>query len=150
MFFLSNFFFFLWLCWVFVSVRGLSLVVASRGHSSSRCMGLSLLRPLLLQSTGSRRAGSVVVAHGPSCSTACGIFPDRARTRVPCISRQILNHCTTREAHKILLLTVDTMLYIRSSELILLTENLYPSTYIIPFPCPPAHSTLFLYEIDFF
>ena len=23
----------------------------------------------------------------------------RARTRVPCISRQILNHCTTREAH---------------------------------------------------
>ena len=28
-----------WLCWVFVSVRGLSLVVASGGHSSSRCAG---------------------------------------------------------------------------------------------------------------
>ena len=40
---------FLWLCWVFVSVRGLSLVVASRGHSSSRCMGLSLLRPLVAE-----------------------------------------------------------------------------------------------------
>ena len=26
----------------------------------------------------------------------------RARTRVPCIGRQILNHCATREAHKIL------------------------------------------------
>ena len=58
-------------------MRGLSLVVASRGHSSSRCVGLSLLRPLLLRSTGSRRAGSVVVAHRPSCSAACGIFPDQ-------------------------------------------------------------------------
>ena len=68
--------FFFWLCWVFVSVRGLSLVAASGSHSSWRCAGLSLLRPLLLWSTGSRRAGSVVVAHGPSCSAACGIFPD--------------------------------------------------------------------------
>ena len=31
----------LWLCWLFVSVRGLSLVAASGGHSSSRCAGLS-------------------------------------------------------------------------------------------------------------
>ena len=38
---------------------------------------LSLSRPLLLWSTGSRRAGSVIVAHGPSCSVACGIFPDQ-------------------------------------------------------------------------
>ena len=142
----------------------------------------------MLQSAGSRRAGSVVVAHRLSCSVACGIFLDqdlnpfplhwqadsfflnfiylfiygcvgssflcegflqlrqagatlhrsarashyrglsccgaqapdaqaqqlwltgpvalrhvgssqtRARTRVPCIGRQILNHCTTREA----------------------------------------------------
>ena len=66
-----------WLCWVFVSVRGLPLVAVSGGHSSSWCAGLSLSRPLLLQSTGSRRAGSVVVAHGPSCSAACGIFPDQ-------------------------------------------------------------------------
>ena len=64
-----------WLCWVFVSMRGLSLVVASGGHSSLRCAGLSLSRPLLLWSTGSRRAGSVVVAHGPSCSAPCGIYP---------------------------------------------------------------------------
>ena len=47
-------YFYFWLCWVFVSVRGLSLVAASGGHSSSRCAGLSLLRPLLLRSTGSR------------------------------------------------------------------------------------------------
>ena len=72
-----------WLCWVFVSVRGLSLVAASGGHSSSRCAGLSLSRPLLLRSTSSRRAGSVVVAHGPSCSTACGILPDQGSNPFP-------------------------------------------------------------------
>ena len=38
--------------------RAFSLVVASGGRSSSRCAGLSLSRPLLLWSTGSRRAGS--------------------------------------------------------------------------------------------
>ena len=76
-------FIYFWLCWVFVSVRGLSLVAASGGHSSSRCTGLSLSRPLLLRSTGSRHAGSVVVAHGPSCSAACGIFPDQGSNPCP-------------------------------------------------------------------
>ena len=65
------------------SVRGLSPVVASGGHSSLRCAGLSLSRPLPLWSTGSRRAGSVVVAHGPSCSAACGIFPNQGSN--PCL-----------------------------------------------------------------
>ena len=76
-------FIYLWLCWVFVSVRGLPLVAASRGHSSSRCTGLSLSRPLLLWSTGFRRAGSVTVAHGPSCSAACGILPDQGLNPCP-------------------------------------------------------------------
>ena len=77
------FFFFFWLCWVFVSAWGLSLVAASGGHSSSRCAGLSLSWPLLLRSTGSRRAGSVVVAHRLSCSAACGIFPDQGSNPCP-------------------------------------------------------------------
>ena len=64
-------------------MQGLSLVAASGGHSSSRCAGLSLPRPLLLQITGSRRAGSVVVAHGPSCSAACGILPDQGSNPCP-------------------------------------------------------------------
>ena len=64
-------------------MRGLSLVAASGGHSSSQCAGLSLSRPLLLRSTGSRRAGSVVVAHGPSRSAACGIFPDQGSNPCP-------------------------------------------------------------------
>ena len=76
-------FIYLWLCWVFVSVRGLSLVVASGGHSSSRCAGFSPSRPLLLRSTGSRRAGSATVAHGPSCSAACGILPDQGLNPCP-------------------------------------------------------------------
>ena len=71
------------LCWVFVSVLGLSLVAASGGHSSLRCAGLSLLRPLLLRSTGSRCAGSVIVAHGPSCSAACGILLDQGSNPCP-------------------------------------------------------------------
>ena len=82
-FFLNFFKIYLWLCWVFVSVRGLSPVVASGGHSSSRCTGLSLSRPLLLRSTGSRCAGSVIVAHRPSRSAACGIFPDQGSNPCP-------------------------------------------------------------------
>ena len=73
----SIFTFYFWLCWVFASVQGLSPVAASRGHSSSQCAGLSPSRPLPLRSTGSRRAGSVIVAHGPSRSAARGILPDQ-------------------------------------------------------------------------
>ena len=80
LFFFNLFLFFLiyfWLCWVFISVLGLSLVVASGGHSSSRCAGLPL------RSTSSRCAGSVVVAHGPSWSAACGIPPDQGWNPCP-------------------------------------------------------------------
>ena len=64
-------------------MRGLSPVVASGGHSSSRCAGLSPSWPLLLWSTGSRHAGSIGVAHGPSRSAACGIFPDQGSNPCP-------------------------------------------------------------------
>ena len=45
---------FFWLLWVFVAVRGLSLVAASGGYSLLRCAGFSLRWLLLLRSTGSR------------------------------------------------------------------------------------------------
>ena len=69
------FFFFLWFLFIylFLAVLGLRFCARAfsscgkRGPSSLWCTGLSLLWPLLLWSTGSRRAGSVVVAHGPSC-----------------------------------------------------------------------------------
>ena len=59
----------------------------------------------LLQSTGfrahglqeSQSTGLVVVAHGFSCSVACGIFSDQGSNPVPCTGRQIPIHCTTRE-----------------------------------------------------
>ena len=90
-------FIYFWLHWVFVAARGLSLVAVSGGYSLLQCTGFSLQWLLLLQSTGSRRvgfsrcdawasvvvahglwsAGSVIVVHGLSCSTACGIFPDQ-------------------------------------------------------------------------
>ena len=76
-------FIYLWLCWVLASARGLSPAAASGGHSSLQCTGLSLSRPLLLRSTGSKRAGSAIVAHGPSRSTACGIFWDQGSNPCP-------------------------------------------------------------------
>ena len=82
-FFKIYLFIYSWLCWVFVSVRGPSLVAASGGHSSSRCAVLSLSWPLLLRSTSSRRAGSAVVDHGPSRSAACGILPDQGSNPCP-------------------------------------------------------------------
>ena len=76
-------FVYLWLCWVFVAVRGLSLVGASFA-SLLRDSGFSLCWLLPFQSTGSRACGlqqsqnigPVVVAHGLSCFTAHGIFLD--------------------------------------------------------------------------
>ena len=50
-------FIYFWLRWVFVAAHGLSLVAASWGYSSLRCVGFLLWWLLLLQSTGSRLAG---------------------------------------------------------------------------------------------
>ena len=55
--FLKFLFIYFWLHWVFVAAHGLSLVAASGGYSSLRCACFSLRWLLLLQSTGSRRAG---------------------------------------------------------------------------------------------
>ena len=79
-------------------MRGLSPVAASGGHSSSRCAGLSVSRPLPLRSTGSRRAGSVAWLTGLVVPWHVGSSQTRARTRVPCSGRQTLNHCAIREA----------------------------------------------------
>ena len=88
-----------WLHWVLAAAHGLSLVSASGGYFSFWCTDFSLQWLLFLQSTGSLLLlsglpkwqhwdtvaavcgpwstwASIVVAHGLSCSTACGIFPD--------------------------------------------------------------------------
>ena len=110
--------FIFWLHQVFVAARGLSLVASNRGYSSLWCAGFSLQWLILLQSTGSRCAGfsscgmwAQELWHSGSRMQAqqlwckglvapqhVGSSQTRARTRVPCIGRWILNHCTTREA----------------------------------------------------
>ena len=88
-FLMGTFFFFNKFIYLFLGVLGLRFCARAfsscgeRGPlSSSRCAGLSLSRPLLW-STGSWSAGSVVVAYGPSCSAACGIFPDQCSNLCP-------------------------------------------------------------------
>ena len=90
----------------------------SGGHSLlwSTCFSLQWL--LLLWSTGSRHAGfssrgsrtqqlwlvgsraqaQQLCRTGPVALRHVGSSRTRARTRVPCISRRILNHCAAREA----------------------------------------------------
>ena len=119
-FFFMNLFIYFWLHWVFVAAHSLSLVVASGGYSSLWCTGFSLQWLLLLRSTGSRLAGfsscgmraQQLWLAGPRAQTQqlwcmglvasrhVGSSWTRARTCVPCIDRQILNHCTTREVPK--------------------------------------------------
>ena len=97
--------FFFWLCWVFIAACGLSLIVASRCYSSLQCVGFSLWWFLLLRSTGSRLVGFSSCSVWAQQLWHTGLVAPqrvrssqtRARTRVPCIGRRILNHCTTRE-----------------------------------------------------
>ena len=79
--------------WVFVSVRGLSPVAASGGHSSSRCAGLSRCGAQAPDAQAQQLwlTGLATPWHVGSSWTG-------ARTGVPCIGRQTLNHCATREA----------------------------------------------------
>ena len=48
---------YVWLLWVFLAARGLSLVEVSGGYSSLRSAGFSLQWLLLLRSMGSRHVG---------------------------------------------------------------------------------------------
>ena len=104
-FFLIYLFVYFWLCWVFIAVHGLSLVVVSGAYSSLWCSGFSLQWLLLLQSTDSRHVGF------SSCGTQAqylwhmglvapwhvGSSQTRAQTHVLSIGWRILNHCATRE-----------------------------------------------------
>ena len=67
--------------WVFVTVCRVSLIVASEGSSAVRRLLIAVAS--LVWSTGSRRTGSVVVAHRLSRPMACGIFPDQGSNPCP-------------------------------------------------------------------
>ena len=67
---------------LFIAVRGLLTIAAS-------LVAEHRLQTRKLSNCGSR---------GPAAPRHVGSSQTRARTRVPCIGRQTLNHCATREA----------------------------------------------------
>ena len=89
-FFKPTFFFLNYYLFIYLFLAVLGLRFCARASSSCGKWGPLFIavhgphyRGLSLRSTGSRRAGSVVVAHGPSCSAACGIFPDQGSNPCP-------------------------------------------------------------------
>ena len=106
-----------WLRWVFVVAHGFSLVVSSGGYSLLQCVGFSLRWLLLLWSLGSRCTGfsgcstraqqlwlmgsraqaQQLWCTGLVAARRVGSSQTRGQTHVPCIGRQILNHCATSE-----------------------------------------------------
>ena len=101
-------------CVVYSLLHAGFLQLCQVGVTLLRCAGFSLRWLLLLRSTGSRhtgfsscgtqaqqlwRMGLVALQHVASSWT-------RDRTRVPCMGRQILNHCATSEVHGIFFSTL--------------------------------------------
>ena len=121
---------FLWMRWVFVAARGLSLVAAGGGYSSLRCEGFSLRWLLLSRSMGSRHTGfsscgtwaqqlwlvgsraqaQQLWRMGLVAPRHVGSSQTRALIHVPCIG-WILNHCATREAPNILYFDSQTSFF---------------------------------------
>ena len=106
-------FIYFWLCWVFVSVQGLSPVAASGSHSSSWCTGLSS-HCRGLSCCGAQAPDTQAQQlwlTGPVAPRHVGSSQTRARTPVPCIGRQTPNHCATREAPHYFLICSHTLFY---------------------------------------
>ena len=83
------FFFFNLFIYLFLAVLGLRFCAKAfpscgkRGPLFIAVRGPLTIMASLVASTGSRRAGSVAVAHGPSRSAACGILPDQGSNPCP-------------------------------------------------------------------
>ena len=85
------FFFFFLILFIYLFMAVLGLRFCTRALPSCGKQGplfIAVCGPLtvaasLVAGTGSRCAGSVVVAHGPSCSAACGILPDQGSNPCP-------------------------------------------------------------------
>ena len=103
------FFFFFWLHWVFVAARGLFSSCSEQGLLLEVCKPLTVVASPVaehgLQARGLQQlwlAGSRAQAQqlwrtGLVAPWLVGSSRTRARTRVPCIGRRILNHCAIRE-----------------------------------------------------
>ena len=104
--FFFNLFIYFWLCWVFGSCEGF-LQLRQVGATLHRGAGTALHRGARAPHyRGPSRCGAQTPdaqaqqlwLTDPAAPRHVGSSQTRARTRVPCISRQILNHCATREA----------------------------------------------------
>ena len=91
--FLKFYLFSFWLLWIFLAVRGLSLVVVSRGYSLVSVQGCSLQGLLLLWSTSSRVLGLASVAAVWAQFVATWHMESSWTedwTRVPCMAGRFL------------------------------------------------------------
>ena len=95
-----------WLCWVFGSCEGI-LQLRQVGATLHRGAGTTLHRgarafhyrgPSRRGAQGPDAQAQQLWLTGPAAPRHVGSSQTRARTRVPCISRQTLNHCASREA----------------------------------------------------
>ena len=78
-------------------MRGPSLAAASGGHSPPRRAGPTIVAFHCRAQAPDAQAQQLWLT-GPAAPRHVGSPQTRARTRVPCIGRQIPNHCATREA----------------------------------------------------
>ena len=102
-----SFFFFFFYIYLFLFLAVLGLRFCARAFSSCGERGpllTAVRRPLTIAASlaaehrlQTRRLSSCG-SRGPAAPQHVGSSQTRARTRVPCIGRQILNHCATREA----------------------------------------------------
>ena len=87
----GGYFSFFFLIFIYLFMAALGLRFCARAFSCCGKWGplfITVRGPLtiaasLKRSTGSRRAGSVIVAHGPSRSAACRILPDQGSNPCP-------------------------------------------------------------------
>ena len=118
--------------------------MASRGSSPVVGVDFSLPRLLLLQSTGSKCEASS--GRGLPSSVAphrTQSFHTRDGTRVLCIGRQILIHCTAWKVHPyVFLFHVQNNLMFKVCPVSLISQirNLRPEE-VIYFPCSRSHNS---------
>ena len=72
---INNLLIYFWLCWLSVSVCGLSPVAADRGYSPVEVLGFSLRRRLSLWSPGPGLHGLQDYSHGGQVQLLCGMWP---------------------------------------------------------------------------
>ena len=70
-----------------MAVLGLRFCARAFSNCGKRGGPLTIVASLVaehrLQTRRLSNCGSVIVAHGPSCSAACGIFPDQGSNPCP-------------------------------------------------------------------